>query len=262
VNLKGKALLSKSRLTGGGMLEHRRRRMAKQQISFKGLLMLLLPLSSLVAASSATLVTGQTATTYTDDTGLILDLPQGWTVYDHNNTETKTEFDTEYILDLCLIEQQKQVLTPDGSPYAYCTGTPDLITAARINVTQFMLSNGFVDNNMTAQDLVEYYRLLDDFAAPMLVDSKDVLLNNVSSSNNGTTGTPIPARLILTQPSNPDDPKFSSMALYFVVNNGTTGYEILYGSGKKTQVNDLDTLSPDFETAKQIMLSARLEGTP
>jgi hypothetical protein len=243
------------------MIKHRRR-MAKHQISFKGLLILLLPLSSSVAASSDTLVMGQTATTYTDDTGLILDLPQGWTAYDHNNTETKTEFDTEYILDLCLIEQQKQVLTRDGSPYAYCTGTPDLITVARINVTQFMLSNGFVDNNMTAQDLVEYYRLLDDFAAPMLVDSKDVLLNNVSSSSNGTTSTPIPARLILTQPSNPDDPRFSSMALYFVVNNGTTGYEILYGSGKQTQVNDLDTLSPDFETAKQIMLSARLEGTP
>ena len=242
------------------MIKHRRR-MAKHQISFKGLLILLLPLSSSVAASSDTLVMGQTATTYTDDTGLILDLPQGWTAYDHNNTETKTEFDTEYILDLCLIEQQKQVLTRDGSPYAYCTGTPDLITVARINVTQFMLSNGFVDNNMTAQDLVEYYRLLDDFAAPMLVDSKDVLLNNVSSSN-GTTSTPIPARLILTQPSNPDGPRFSSMALYFVVNNGTTGYEILYGSGKQTQVDDLDTLSPDFETAKRIMLSARLEGIP
>jgi hypothetical protein len=243
------------------MIKHRRRGMAKHQISFKGLLILLLPLSSSVAASSDTLVMAQTATTYTDDTGLILDLPQGWTAYDHNNTETKTEFDTEYILDLCLIEQQKQVLTRDGSPYAYCTGTPDLITVARINVTQFMLSNGFVDNNMTAQDLVEYYRLLDDFAAPMLVDSKDVLLNNVSSSN-GTTSTPIPARLILTQPSNPDGPRFSSMALYFVVNNGTTGYEILYGSGKQTQVNDLDTLPPDFETAKRIMLSARLEGIP
>jgi hypothetical protein len=83
-----------------------------------------------------------------------------------------------------------------------------------------------------------------------------------SSSSNGTASIPIPARLILTQPSNPDDPKFSSMALYFVVNNGTTGYEILYGSGKQTQVNNLDNRSPDFQTAKQIMLSARLQATP
>jgi hypothetical protein len=223
------------------------------------LLMLLLALSSLLASSSVNLVFGQATTMYTDDTGLTFDLPQGWTAYDHNNTETKTEFDTEYLLDLCLIEQQKQVITRDGSPYVYCSGTPDLITVARINITQFMLSNGFVDNNMTAQDLVEYYRLLDDFAAPTLVDSKDMLLN---SSSNGTASIPIPARLILTQPSNPDDPKFSSMALYFVVNNGTTGYEILYGSGKQTQVNNLDNLSLDFQTAKQIMLSARLQATP
>ena len=243
------------------MIEHTKG-MARQQIHFKGLLMVLLPLSPLLASSSATLVMGQTTTTYTDDTGLTFNLPQGWTAYDHNNTEIKTEFDTEYILDLCLIEQQKQVNTGEGSPYAYCTGTPDLITVARINITQFMLSNGLVDNNMTSQDLVKYYRLLDDFAAPVLVDSKDVLLNNGSSSDNSTASTPIPARLILTQSSNPDDPKFSSMGLYFVVNNGTTGYEILYGTGKQTQVSDLDTLSPDFKTAKQIMLSARMQVTP
>jgi hypothetical protein len=230
-----------------------------QQIIFKHLVVVLLTLSLLLASSSVIVVMGQATTTYIDDTGFMIDVPQGWTVYDHNNTEINKEYDTEYILDLCIIEQQKQIIRSDGSPYHYCSGTPDLITVARINITEFMLSNGFVDNNMTARDLVEYYRLLDDFDPSMLVDSRDVLLNDSSGISTSDNSTIIPAALILTQPSNPDDPRFSSMALYFVVNNGTIGYEIFYGSDKQTEANDLGNLPPDFEAAKQIMLSARLQ---
>jgi hypothetical protein len=216
------------------------------------------------------------STTYIDDTGFTVELPQGWTAVDQDNTsEEAREIGAsqlrETLVEFCPPRQSTINVSANivrcsddfgiirVSRYVNMDMNPDFARGA----SSVDPSTGLIIMNLTAHDLVEFH----DRRSPnmIIVQSKDVLVN-VSSSDNGEAQWKIPGKLILA--ANQIN-QLGWIELLFV--DWTSGYEVSYiapkGRGEVVEPISifgigLDNLPPELEPIMQIMTSVNLQRSP
>jgi hypothetical protein len=228
------------------------------------------PPSSLPAAN-ATL----TMTTFTDDTGFTVYVPQGWLAVDDNNTidtVAKAEADLGFtvLAEFCP-EDQGQFLT-SGTPF--CGGAEHRIFvhkykdfASDPDFLPYISSRNLY--NITAQDAMTYWlNVVTSVSQPNknILQIQDVLLNGSSSSSimpqqqEQEQQQMIPAKLVhytYEKPlREPNSPSKEVLGMYLVVNNnsnnGTVGYDMEYERNFNPDV-------PIAEEVKQLIMSARFK---
>jgi hypothetical protein len=216
------------------------------------------------------------STTYTDDTGLTVELPPGWTAVDRNNTsvearEIATSQLRETLVEFCPLEQSAVntstalVRCRDDfgivrvSRYVNMDLNPDFAPGA----SSVDPSTGLIIMNLTAQDLVDFHDRLSPNM--IVVQSKNVFVN-VSSSDNGGTHWQIPGKLTLA--ANQIN-QLGWIELLFV--DWTSGYEVSYiapkgqrGPSEPISIYGIgiDQLPPQLAPVMQIMNSISLKRPP
>jgi hypothetical protein len=217
-------------------------------------------------------------TTFTDDTGFTVGVPQGWLAVDDNNTidtVAKAEAELGFIVlaEFCP-EDQGQFLT-SGTPF--CGGAEHRIYVHRYkdfasdpDFFPYMSSSNLY--NITAQDAMTYWLNVVTYIShpnKNVLQIQDVLLNGSSSSSimpqqqeqeqqQEQQQMMIPAKLVhytYEKPlREPNSPSREVLGMYFVVNNnsnnGTVGYTMQYERNFNPEL-------PIAEEVKQLMMSAR-----
>jgi hypothetical protein len=215
-------------------------------------------------------------TIYTDDSGLTVTLPPGWTPVDKNNTSQEAIGVAASQLKETLVEfcPPGQSMLDNTTGITRCDDDLGIIRVSRYvdmdtnpdfarGASAVDPSTGVIVLDLTAQDLVDFHNR----GSPnmIIVQSKDVLVN-VSSSQNGGAQWQIPGKLILA--ANQIN-QLGWIQLLFV--DWTSGYEVSYiapkgqaGSGEPVSIFGigLDNLPQELQPIMQIITSVSLQRTP
>ena len=250
-------------------------------------LLMTLTLSNLTALATSvpqqqeqpTTALATNSTRYTDDIGFTVDLPPGWTAVDHDNVsgearEIAASQLRETLIEFCPLGQSTRSNSNSTdtvgckedfgmvrvSRYVNMDTNPDFARGA----SSVDPSTGLIVMDLTAQDLLDFH----DRGSPnmIIVQSKDVLVNVSSSSDNGEAQWKIPGKLILA--ANQIN-QLGWIQLFFV--DWTSGYEVSYiapkGRGGSSEPISifyivLDNLPQELQPIMQIMTSINLQRPP